>query len=93
MFVQLLPEIAEAQGTIERHVEGPLAALDRHAYLLALIGPAIFYGLERVTLTSRAKRAGRGRASATREDFRLREHHKELAWVPTARAISSRRSA
>lgn len=58
VFVQLLPEIADAQRTIERHVRGALALLDRHAYVLALFGLAVFYGLERMTLTSRAKEAG-----------------------------------
>lgn len=57
VFVHLLPEIAEAQATVEASASTVLAGAERHAYVLALIGLAVFYGLERAAITSKA--AGR----------------------------------
>jgi zinc transporter ZupT len=63
VFVHLLPELAEHQSTFERGVgraEGLLAAIEAHVYLMALIGLAAFYGLERLARRSAlaAHRAG-----------------------------------
>ena len=55
VFVHLLPEIAEAQRAVEEEAPGLLAGLEKHAYLLALVGLAIFYGVE-----SRAREERRG---------------------------------
>jgi len=53
VFLHLLPELALHQGKISR-VAGPLMArLEHHAYLIALLGLAVFYGLERMALTDR----------------------------------------
>lgn len=52
VFVHLLPELAEGQEVIKESVEGMFAALDQHAYLMALGGLVIFYGLERIAKES-----------------------------------------
>lgn len=46
-FLQLLPEL-EAHHAVLREASGPaLAFLRHHAYLIALLGLSVFYGLER----------------------------------------------
>jgi len=53
VFVHLLPEV-EAAGRAIRATGGPLmAAFDLHAYLLALSGFVVFYGLERFVTARR----------------------------------------
>lgn len=50
VFVHLLPELAAYQraiGSTLARAEGPLARLERHGYLIALVGLAAFYGLDR----------------------------------------------
>lgn len=49
VFVHLLPELAEHQETLqERAAEaGLLSSIESHAYLIALFGLALFYGVER----------------------------------------------
>jgi hypothetical protein len=67
VFVHLLPELAEHQATIERGIgRGVLGAIEAHSYLVALIGLASFYGLDRLARQSAlvARRAGRDRADA-----------------------------
>ena len=44
IFVHVFPELEEAQKTISGH--GAVAFLEHHAYLLALVGLVLFYGLE-----------------------------------------------
>jgi hypothetical protein len=56
VFVHLLPEIAAAQEAVDAADTGLFPDLERHAYVLALAGTAIFYGLERAALRSRAER-------------------------------------
>ncbi len=60
VFVHLLPELAEGQKTIEGAAgAAPPKAIDfleHHVYLVALIGLAIFYGVERHTQASRGRR-------------------------------------
>lgn len=53
VFVHLLPEVAAAQSAVEETVSGLYANIERHAYLVALVGLAIFYGLERAAVRSR----------------------------------------
>lgn len=51
VFVHLLPELAEHQRTLRQEAVEPgsfLADMESHAYLIALIGLAIFYGVERL---------------------------------------------
>ena len=59
VFVHLLPEVAEAQSAVEERT-GFLAAFERHAYLAALVGLVVFYGLERTAISSRARGGGEG---------------------------------
>ena len=72
VFVHLLPELAEGQAAIEGEAgrggeeaaSGPmLEFLEHHVYLVALVGLAIFYGVEKHSLTSR-----RGGGRQTREE-------------------------
>lgn len=53
VFVHLLPEVAEAQVAVDERATGVLADVERHAYVTALVGLVVFYGLERAALTSR----------------------------------------
>src|SRR5690606_31124738 len=53
VFVHLLPELARGQQVIEGSDIWLLSFLEHHAYLLALLGLACFYGLERLVKTQR----------------------------------------
>lgn len=44
MFVHVFPELEEAQEAIGG--QGAVAFLEHHAYLIALVGLTLFYGLE-----------------------------------------------
>ena len=64
VFVHLLPELAEGQATIEGEGKGEGAAaarepllgfLEAHVYLVALVGLAVFYGVEKHSLSSRRR--------------------------------------
>ena len=44
VFVHVFPELEEAQQAISGH--GAVAFLEHHAYLIALVGLVLFYGLE-----------------------------------------------
>jgi zinc transporter ZupT len=48
VFLHVLPELAEGQARVRAHLELAGAALERHVYLIALVGLATFYGLERM---------------------------------------------
>ncbi len=63
VFVHLLPELAAAQRTVEE--SGAPGFLEEHAYLLALAGLAIFYGVERAAAVSRRERRARGEPDET----------------------------
>ncbi|HEY4547465.1 MAG TPA: hypothetical protein VIG90_13720 [Pedomonas sp.] len=50
VFVHLLPELAQHQETLQERTrlgDGPLAGIESHAYLIALAGLGLFYGVER----------------------------------------------
>lgn len=53
VFVHILPELNKYQNTIRNSTAAELAFLEHHVYLLALLGLAVFYGLERVANESR----------------------------------------
>ncbi|MCC5953205.1 MAG: hypothetical protein JJU45_14020 [Acidimicrobiia bacterium] len=57
VFVQLLPEIAEEQTTLAEHTVG-VPFISQHAYLMALVGLVVFYGLERGAVVSRRGHLG-----------------------------------
>jgi hypothetical protein len=46
VFVHLLPDLARHQQELAEQVDGALAALERHVYVVALLGLAIFYGID-----------------------------------------------
>jgi hypothetical protein len=54
----LLPDLAEEQETIREVAGEGFSFLEYHVYLVALIGLAVFYGLEQSTKTSRRRSAG-----------------------------------
>ena len=54
VFVHLLPDLAEEQEAIGE----TFSFLEYHVYLVALIGLAVFYGLERAAKISRQRRRG-----------------------------------
>lgn len=61
VVVHLLPELAEYQETIGERMPAALAVVERHVYVLTLVGLSIFYGIER---WSRGTRARHGTASS-----------------------------
>jgi hypothetical protein len=67
VFVHILPELSEAQETVTGAVGEALAYLEHHVYLLALLGLAVFYGLERVAIISRQRNQKAGKGDVTEE--------------------------
>ena len=67
IFVHLLPELNAGQEAIRRAIGDGLAFLEHHVYLIALLGLAIFYGMERVAAESRKRmgEAGKGDSTST----------------------------
>lgn len=64
VFVHILPELSERQEHIQgTEGVGPLRWIEHHVYLLSLLGLAVFYGLERMAITSRRRRRGKGEAA------------------------------
>ena len=55
VFVHLLPELAEGQEVIAEAAGEGLAFLEQHVYLVALLGLATFYGLDRLATESRRR--------------------------------------
>jgi hypothetical protein len=51
VFLHLLPELATGQEVLTDAV--PLAFVETHVWIVALVGLAVFYGLERAALNSR----------------------------------------
>jgi hypothetical protein len=65
VFVHILPELSQAQETITAEVGKTLAFLEHHVYLLALLGLAVFYGLECLAMVSRQRNQEAGKADVT----------------------------
>lgn len=55
VFVHLLPELNEAQESMTEVVGDTMSAVENHVYLIALLGLAIFYGLERAAVNARQR--------------------------------------
>lgn len=53
VFVHLLPELAEGQRVLEEMGIAEAVAIETHVWIVALVGLAVFYGLERAAKTSR----------------------------------------
>ena len=62
VFIHLLPELADHQRTLgERAREsGFLGSVESHAYLIALLGLVLFYGVERFARTAAGNRQSDG---------------------------------
>ena len=65
VFVHLLPDLAEEQETIREAAGEGFNFLEYHVYLVALIGLAAFYGLERSAKTSRRRKRSAGDEDST----------------------------
>jgi hypothetical protein len=66
VFVHLFPELEEAQRSLG-DAAGAIAFLEHHAYLLALLGLVVFYGLERAVKLSRGQRRESSTAAESSE--------------------------
>jgi hypothetical protein len=65
VFVHLLPDLADEQETIREAAGEGFNFLEYHVYLVALIGLAAFYGLERSAKTSRRRKRSAGDEDST----------------------------
>jgi len=65
VFVHILPDLSESQRTLEQAVGQELAFLEHHVYLIALLGLAVFYGLERAAKESRQRQRRTGKGDST----------------------------
>jgi hypothetical protein len=65
VFVHLLPDLAEDQETVCEVAGETFAFLEYHVYLVALLGLATFYGLDRAAKASRGERRRAGGEDAT----------------------------
>ena len=65
VFVHLLPELAEGQEAIVEAAGEGLAFLEEHVYLVALVGLAFFYGLDRLATSSRRLQRKVGKEDST----------------------------
>lgn len=53
VFLEIMPELTQAQREIEKTQLNSILFLENHVYILALLGLALFYGLELLALRSR----------------------------------------
>lgn len=65
VFVHILPDLSEAQETIARTLDQGFAFLEHHVYIVALLGLAVFYGLERAAKVSRQRNQKAGEGDVT----------------------------
>jgi hypothetical protein len=65
VFMHILPDLSEAQQTVQNRLSVELAFLEHHVYLLALLGLAVFYGLERAAKVSRQQNQNTGMGDVT----------------------------
>lgn len=65
VFVHILPDLAEEQDTIREAVGESFSFLEHHVYLVALLGLATFYGLDRAAKGSRRSKRSAGEEDAT----------------------------
>ncbi|MEP0909539.1 hypothetical protein NDI45_01255 [Leptolyngbya sp. GB1-A1] len=65
VFVHILPDLSHFQTTLPDSVPERLAFLEHHVYLMALLGLAMFYGLERVAKISRQRSQEAGNGDVT----------------------------
>ncbi|AFZ67985.1 hypothetical protein [Deinococcus peraridilitoris] len=65
VFMQLLPELSESQEVLQERAGPSLAYLEHHAYLVALVGLVVFYGLDRLARASRQRQRQQGAGDHT----------------------------
>lgn len=65
VFLRLLPELGEAQALWAESFSGPMAQAKNQVYILAAVGLAVFYGLERMAEESREEEREEGRKDST----------------------------
>uniref|UniRef100_B8HJU5 Zinc/iron permease n=1 Tax=Cyanothece sp. (strain PCC 7425 / ATCC 29141) TaxID=395961 RepID=B8HJU5_CYAP4 len=65
IFVHILPELSRAQADLQKSINPDLAFIEHHVYLVALLGLAVFYGLERLAKVSRQRNQKAGRGDTT----------------------------
>lgn len=68
VFVHLLPELAASQAAVEEGAEGLLPFIDEHVWVVALVGLALFYGVEKHSLSSRQRQEKTGGEDTTTDD-------------------------
>jgi len=56
IFLDIFPELSKAQAEVEHSGRPIVGYLENHVYILALVGLAVFYGLEKLALRSRSHR-------------------------------------
>ncbi|MFC4245773.1 hypothetical protein ACFOZ7_01935 [Natribaculum luteum] len=61
VFVHLLPEVGEAARTVVETLAVPVTLLERHVYVVALVGFVTFYGLERYAAVASGRKGAGGR--------------------------------
>lgn len=71
VFVHLLPELNRAQESVAERAGDLLGFLEEHVYLLALLGLAVFYGVESASRRSRRSRPDRSETPVTEAAFVL----------------------
>jgi zinc transporter ZupT len=65
VFIHILPELSQAQATIQHTINPGLSFLEHHVYLVALLGLALFYALERSATVSRRRNQQAGNGDKT----------------------------
>jgi predicted membrane protein len=65
VFIHILPELSKAQITLQSSLNIGIAFLEHHVYLVALLGLAVFYGLERFASKSRQRSQKTGKGDVT----------------------------
>lgn len=68
VFIHILPELTQAQATIQNTIDPGFAFLEHHVYLVALLGLVIFYALERSARVSRRRNQQAGAGDRTDTD-------------------------
>lgn len=67
VFLHLLPELSDYQEELQGRLRSSLHFLEHHIYIVAMLGLAIFYGLEQLAKSSKKhnqERSGMNKASA-----------------------------
>ncbi len=65
VFIHLLPELSAGQEAVSKAIGEGFGFLEHHVYLIALLGLAIFYGLDRLALKSRQQQRESGEGDKT----------------------------